>query len=136
MHNPRTTLFAIPRALPRPNTAAEPFAAEGAIKLGYVVAFDFVGFSQLSLDNQSRYVLDLTRVVSGVDAYTQAEERGELIPVATGDGMALVFFGNPLQPVCCALQVAALLCQYPHLKLRMGIHCGPVSLFRDIHEKE
>ena len=129
------SLSIVPKPLPRRDPIAEPHT-DGAVVLGYVAFFDRVGYSQMSLTSQSRCVIDLTRIVTSVDEYSQAEDRDELISIATGDGMALVFFGNPLQPVCCTLQIAAMLCQYPHLKLRMGIHCGPVLRFRDIHDNE
>jgi class 3 adenylate cyclase len=135
MHNLSVVPRTISKPLPQRDALAEPHT-DGTVRLGYVAFFDLVGHSQMSLTRQSRCIMDLTRIVTSVDEYSQAEDRDELISIATGDGMALVFFGNPLQPVCCTLQIAAILCQYPHLRLRMGIHCGPVLRFRDIHDKE
>jgi serine/threonine-protein kinase len=47
--------------------------------------------------------------------------------------MALVFFNSPEAPVQCAIEVAEKLKQYPELKLRMGIHSGPVNEVRDVN---
>lgn len=46
--------------------------------------------------------------------------------------MALVFFGDPAAPAQCALEVAAALKTRPHLRLRMGIHSGPVYRVADV----
>jgi hypothetical protein len=47
--------------------------------------------------------------------------------------MALVFFGDPTAPAQCALEVAAGLKSKPHLKLRMGLHTGPVYRVADVN---
>src|SRR5437899_139095 len=47
--------------------------------------------------------------------------------------MALVFFNSPEAPVQCAIEIAEKLKQYPQVKLRMGIHSGPVNEVRDVN---
>jgi hypothetical protein len=47
--------------------------------------------------------------------------------------MALVFFGDPTAPAQCAIEIAAGLKGKPHLKLRMGIHTGPVYRVADVN---
>ena len=47
--------------------------------------------------------------------------------------MALVFFGSPEFPVECALAIGRALKQHPAIKLRMGIHTGPVYRVADIN---
>src|SRR5947209_18670434 len=49
--------------------------------------------------------------------------------------MALVFFGHPVRAVRCALDIASSLKSRPELKLRMGIHTGPVSRHADIRNE-
>ena len=47
--------------------------------------------------------------------------------------MALVFFGDPEFPVRCAMQLSRALREHPEIKLRMGIHTGPVYRVADIN---
>ena len=49
--------------------------------------------------------------------------------------MALVFFSSPEAPVRCAIEISGRLKQYPQLKLRMGIHSGPVNEVRDVNDR-
>ena len=51
----------------------------------------------------------------------------------TGDGMALVFFGDAEAPVRCALELSRALRHSPRIQLRMGIHTGPVYRVADIN---
>jgi len=47
--------------------------------------------------------------------------------------MALVFFRDPEAPVRCAVELSRILRGYPDIKLRMGIHSGPVYRVADIN---
>jgi TolB-like protein/Tfp pilus assembly protein PilF len=49
--------------------------------------------------------------------------------------MALVFFTTPEAPVQCALEISEALLSYPRLKLRMGVHSGPVSSTTDVNDR-
>src|SRR5208282_4165463 len=62
-----------------------------------------------------------------------SEANGDIVSLPTGDGMALAFFRDPTAPAQCALEVAAALKSKPHLKLRMGIHSGPVYRMADVN---
>ena len=56
-----------------------------------------------------------------------------MITLPTGDGMALVFFGDPEAPVRCALELSRTLSQNSEIRLRMGLHTGPVYRMADIN---
>ncbi len=47
--------------------------------------------------------------------------------------MALVFLGDVEAPVRCALQLQHILLRWPEMRLRMGIHTGPVYRVEDIN---
>jgi serine/threonine protein kinase len=47
--------------------------------------------------------------------------------------MALVFLGDVEAPVRCALELHRILRRWPEIKLRMGIHTGPVYRVEDIN---
>jgi adenylate cyclase len=46
--------------------------------------------------------------------------------------MALVFYTSPEAPVRCAMELSRLLKDRPRLRLRMGIHSGPVRGVVDV----
>jgi TolB-like protein/Tfp pilus assembly protein PilF len=56
-----------------------------------------------------------------------------LLKIATGDGMALVFYASPEAPAHCALEISRALKDHPRLQVRMGIHSGPVSGVVDVN---
>lgn len=100
---------------------------------GHVLFMDLVGYSKLPMDEQRDLILKLFDLVRGTPEFQRALSDDQLISLPTGDGMALIFFQNPLAPVQCALEVAEALKTYPAVKLRMGIHSGPVFRVLDIN---
>src|SRR2546423_202023 len=77
----------------------------------------------------------LKQIVRGTDSFRAAEARDRLIRVPTGDGMALLFFQSPEEPVRCALDISKALAAQPHIRLRMGVHSGPVNRITDVNDK-
>src|SRR5439155_7153175 len=67
--------------------------------------------------------------------FRAAEGEGKLLRLPTGDGGALVFRDNPEAPVGCALEISKALKNYPDLRVRMGIHSGPVREVMDLNEQ-
>ncbi len=105
-------------------------------EVAHVLFLDIAGYSRGSMEEQARLTHDLRQVVRATPEYARAAEQRELIGLDTGDGMALVFFRDPLAPVQCATEVARALNDHSGLQVRMGIHCGPVSRVPDLNEKE
>jgi serine/threonine-protein kinase len=95
---------------------------------------DLVGYSKLLLDEQRQYLEQLTEIVRGTQQFRSAKQTGKLIRLPVGDGMALVFFDSPEAPVRCAIEISRKLKEYPQLKLRMGIHSGPINEVRDVND--
>lgn len=96
---------------------------------------DVVRYSRLLIDEQTRVMSELTRVVREAPRFQQAEAEGKLLRLPTGDGMALVFFNDPEAPIECAMEVSAALKQRPEIRLRMGIHSGPVNQVVDVNDR-
>ena len=96
---------------------------------------DVVGYSKLLINEQREIQRQLTQIVRSTEHFRAAEAAGKLIRLPVGDGMALVFFNSPEAPVQCALEISEALKAYPHLKLRMGIHSGPVSGVTDVNDR-
>jgi tetratricopeptide (TPR) repeat protein len=101
--------------------------------MAHVLFTDLVGYSLLPMDHQKEYLGQLQQVVRESPRFRSAEAAGEIISLPTGDGMALAFFGDPTAPAQCAFEVATGLKSKPHLKLRMGIHSGPVYRVADVN---
>jgi Adenylate and Guanylate cyclase catalytic domain len=98
----------------------------------------FIGHRRYSklLINEQRSLLDtLNQIVRNTDEFRNAEAAGRLLKIPTGDGMALVFYKSPEEPVECALEVSRALKEHPELRLRMGAHSGPVSGVVDVNER-
>ena len=49
--------------------------------------------------------------------------------------MALLFFQSPEEPAQCALQLSEALKQQPDLRVRMGVHSGPVNRITDVNDQ-
>jgi len=108
---------------------------EIALEIAHVLFIDIVGYSKLLIDEQREYLHTLNEVVRETDSFGAAEAIGKLTRLPTGDGMALVFATTPDAPVSCALQIAKALRSHPELRVRMGIHSGPVSGITDVNDR-
>src|SRR5262252_6804464 len=111
-----------------------PTEVRGQIELeiAYVLFIDIVGYSKLSINEQHAAVDELTQIVRATEQFQKAEASERLIKIATGDGMALVFYTSPEAPVRCAVELSRALKDHLQLRLRMGIHSGPVSGVIDV----
>ncbi|HEY3135084.1 MAG TPA: adenylate/guanylate cyclase domain-containing protein [Blastocatellia bacterium] len=91
-----------------------------------MLSAEIVGYSKLSMDQQTRLLGRLVRIVAETAEFRDAQTGDQLIGLPTAEGMTLVFFGDPIAPVRCAAEIGRALHSYPEMKLRMGIHSGPV----------
>src|SRR5438552_17829874 len=105
------------------------------LEIAHVLFIDIVGYSKLLIDEQRDYLHTLNEVVRETDSFRAAEAAGKLTRLPTGDGMALVFATTPDAPVSCALQVSKALRSHPELRVRIGIHSGPVSGITDVNDR-
>src|SRR6266511_4405253 len=102
------------------------------LEIAHVLFIDMVGYSKLLINEQRELLDTLNRVVPETEQFRSAEAAGKLIKIPTGDGMALVFYTSPEAPVRCARDLSRALKHHPRLRLRMGIHSGPVSGIVDV----
>src|SRR5437773_2277025 len=105
------------------------------LEIAHVLFIDIVGYSKLLITEQSELLRNLTALVRGTEQFRSADTKGKLVSIATGDGMALAFFDNPEAPVECAMEISSAVKIYPDIRLRMGIHSGPVNQIVDINER-
>jgi len=104
------------------------------LEIAHLLLIDIVGYSKLLVNEQIEALQELARIVRITECFRNAEEKGKLIRVPTGDGMALLFFRSPEEPVRCALEISQKLTETSTVRLRMGIHSGPVSQVRDVND--
>lgn len=107
-----------------------------ATEIAHILFMDLVAYSRLSMEEQTRQVRELRDLVRATPEFQRGQSQRQLIRLDFGDGMALVFFRDPVAPVQCAVEIAQSLRARPDMQLRMGVHSGPVSRFRDINGKE
>jgi TolB-like protein/class 3 adenylate cyclase/Tfp pilus assembly protein PilF len=105
------------------------------LEIAHVLFIDVVGYSKLLINEQSESLQELNDIVRGTEAFRTAEAAGNLAKIPTGDGMALVFSTTPDAPVQCALEISKALKSRPDLRVRMGVHSGPVSAVTDVNNR-
>jgi len=102
------------------------------LEIANILFIDIVGYSKLSINEQNAVIDELTQSVRATEQFKKADASERLIKIATGDGMALVFYTSPEAPVRCAMEISRALKDHSPLRLRMGIHSGPVSGMIDV----
>ncbi len=111
----------------------EATLAPGSVDIAHVLFCDIVGYSILPIDRQKGMISALQHIVRRTEEYRRSDARGRLVRLPAGDGMALAFLQDPVAPVRCAIEIARALKERPEIRLRMGVHSGPVFLSTDIN---
>jgi serine/threonine protein kinase len=120
------------RAAEQP-TVRDQELTEQPPETAHVLFMDIVGYSKLLIDQQSACMKTLQGIVGKTEDFGRAQRTQQLIRLPTGDGIALVYFGDPEAPVRCALEINRALKECPEVELRMGIHSGLVYRMADIN---
>jgi TolB-like protein/Tfp pilus assembly protein PilF len=105
------------------------------LETAHILFLDIVGYSKLLINEQREIVQQLNEIVRGTPQFGKSSNADKLIRIPTGDGMALVFFQTPEEPVQCAMEIARGLKNYPQIRLRMGVHSGPVDQIKDVNDR-
>src|SRR2546423_459955 len=108
---------------------------EVKLEIVHVLFLDIVGYSKALTDEQQELIDWLNQVVRGSKEFRKAAAADRLIKIPTGDGMALIFYNSPEQPVNCALEIGRALRNSSDLPVRMGVHSGPVSAVTDLNDR-
>jgi TolB-like protein/class 3 adenylate cyclase/lipopolysaccharide biosynthesis regulator YciM len=109
--------------------------ANAKVEIAHVLTMDVVEYSKLLITEQARVIAELTNIVKNTEQFRLAEAAGKLVRIPTGDGMALVFFDDPQAPIDCAVEIAMALKNHAEIRLRSGIHSGPVNQVVDVSER-
>src|SRR6478752_847739 len=105
------------------------------LEIAYLLLIDVVGYSKLLVNEQIELLDKLNRLVRSTASFQVAENNSKLIRVPTGDGMALIFFRSPEEPARCAIEISEALKTDPDIRLRMGVHSGPVNQVTDVNDR-
>jgi adenylate cyclase len=114
---------------------AEEHKAQLSLEIGHVLFVDIVGYTKLLIHEQLQHLEKLREIVRATETFRTAQAAGKLLRLPTGDGGALVFRTSPEEPVNCALEIANALKKHPEMRVRMGIHSGPIKEVTDLSEQ-
>src|SRR4029450_4933997 len=114
---------------------ANESAGDLKFEIGHVLFIDIVGYSTLSINEQSAQVETLKKIVRATEQFRSAEAEGKLLRLPTGDGGALVFRNNSEAPVLCAMEISRGLKNHPEVRGRMGVGRGAVNEITDLNEQ-
>src|SRR5438105_9113160 len=79
---------------------------ERHLETAHVLFIDVVGYSKLLVNEQREVVQELNQLVRKTPQFRKSEAAGKLTRIPVGEGMALVFFQTPEEPVQCAMEIA------------------------------
>jgi class 3 adenylate cyclase len=105
------------------------------LETAHVLFIDVVGYSKLLVNEQREVLQQLNEIVRSAPQFGKSSAAGKLIRIPSGDGMALVFFQSPEEPVHCAMEIARALKNHPQIRVRMGVHSGPVDQVTDVNDR-
>src|SRR5256885_15447978 len=108
---------------------------EVTLEIVHVLFLDIVGYSKRLTDEQQALIDQLNQVVRSSAVFQKAEGADRLIKIPTGDGMALIFYNSPEQPVECALEISRELRRFPKVYVRLGGDSGPVTGGNELNDR-
>ncbi|MBI5435598.1 MAG: hypothetical protein HY937_00530 [Nitrosomonadales bacterium] len=114
---------------------AERDAASTRSTIATVLFFDVVGYTKQSVSKQIELKGQFNKLVS---EFIKDIDESQRIILDTGDGAAIGFLQHPEHGIEVAMQFRHAVTankhgDYPELKVRMGIHLGPVNIVKDMN---
>ena len=92
---------------------AAKFKSDLHLEIAHVLFIDVVGYSKLLVNEQRAVIEELNQLVRRTPQVRKSDAAAKLIRIPAGDGMALVFFQTPEEPVQCAMEIAKALKSHP-----------------------
>jgi hypothetical protein len=116
----------------KPKPGADSSARSNSVT---VLFFDVVGYTKQSVNKQTKIKKRFNQLLADCLA---AQGDGDHIMLDTGDGAAVGFLQHPEEALEVAMQfrktaLAERHRDYPDLKVRVGIHLGPVNIVNDVN---
>jgi class 3 adenylate cyclase len=99
---------------------------EIALEIAHVLFIDIVGYSKLSINDQNAAVEELSQVARGSEQFSRSSGPVTQDRDRRWYGLGLLYQSEA--PAQCAVEINRAAKDHPRLRLRMGIHSGPVSV--------
>ena len=77
---------------------------EHTFEIAHVLFVDIVDYCKLSIDERFAKIEELNEIVRLSEQFRKAA--GRLLKIATGDGIAVVFYNTPEEPAQCAMEIS------------------------------
>ena len=115
------------------------------LEIAHVLFVDIVAYSKLSVNEQHALIEELNAIVRSSEQFRKAETASRLLKIATGDGMALVFYKSPeeirtcrassrrfrnIAPMCVGRQWRSRCWWWPCSPLGFSLFCAKDRLVR------
>lgn len=131
----RAELEAGMRNLQVPDPRMSSGQNQGRSMIATVLFFDVVGYTKQSVARQLELKAQFNTLISGLIGHVDENQR---IILDTGDGAAIGFLQHPEDALDVALKFRTAVTvnghrNYPDLKVRAGIHLGPVNVMKDMN---
>jgi len=128
------TIFA-EAVLESPTGKGKQDISGGRSMIATVLFFDVVGYTKQSVSTQIELKSQFNRLVSELIKNIEEQQR---IILDTGDGAAIGFLQHPEDAIEVAVKFRAAVTanrhqDFPGLKVRIGIHLGPVKIVKDMN---
>jgi serine/threonine protein kinase len=111
---------------PQEGLRPEGTGASSALEIAHVLSVDLVEDQRLPMGERFLLLEKLRQTVRATTEFQRAKAHGVLAHLPIADGMVLVFYRDPVAPLRCAREVLHALKDHPPIKLRAGVHSGPV----------
>ncbi|MGA0570065.1 protein kinase domain-containing protein [Variovorax sp. VNK109] len=97
-----------------------------------VLFLDIVAYSKASVSEQYEVKKHFNELITGKLAHIPQSTR---ITLDTGDGAAVCFMGDPEIVLHTAVDIRRSLAAHERLRVRMGLHMGPVRILNDMNDR-
>ena len=111
---------------PKESSLPEAITASLTLEIAHVLSIELVGEERLPMDLRFELLEKLRQTVRATAEFQRARAHGELTQLPIADGIVLVFFRDPAAPLRCGREILHALKDHPQIKLRAGVHSGPV----------
>ncbi len=105
-----------------------------ATETAHVLMTDRVGYSPLPIEEKARLDRELLEAVKNCPAVARQEPE-KCLKLDSGDGVSLVFFGEPTDAIEAAVFLHETVATGATVKLRIGLHSGLVTRREDANGK-
>src|SRR5436190_6466397 len=116
-------------------TVAVRTKSDPHLEIAHVLFIDVVGYSKLLVNEQRAVIEQVNEIVRKAPQVRKSDATGKPIRLPAGDGMALVFFQTPEEPVQCGMEISKALKKHPRIEVRMAVHSGPVDQVKDVNNR-